>query len=237
LLISVDAKALEWNVAVYLSQDPVGMQEILDGVDIHAVNQERFGLPKRVYAKIFIFRQIFGGSAWAYANDPDYMGVSDSVDFWQKVIDQAYEKYSGLFVRWHGELWENVPKNGGIYESISGRVYKYQLYKNQWTGAMEWPRTQILNYPVQGLAADIVMLARISLYNRMKAKGYKSLLINTIHDSILLDCVEDEWYNICIELQNVFKDLPKNFEKMFGVPYNLPLRCEITLENGEEFKA
>jgi DNA polymerase I len=236
LLISVDAKALEWNVAVFLSQDPIGLQEIRDGVDAHSNNQKEFQLPSRLIAKKFLFRQIFGGSAYAYANDPDFIPTSDDIDFWQAVIDRAYKKYSGLFIDWHGKLWEEVPKNGGIYESISGRFYRYQLYENKWNGAMEWPRTQILNYPVQGLAADIVMLARISLWNRMRRKGYKSLLINTIHDSIQVDCLPEEWYNICMELQNVFDDLPKNFERMFGVEYNLPLRCEITLEDGTEWR-
>jgi DNA polymerase-1 len=235
LLISVDAKALEWNVAVYLSQDPVGLQEIRDGVDAHNVNQSEFGLPDRLIAKRYLFRQIFGGSAWSYANDPDFMLVSDDMDFWQSVIDRSYKKYSRLFIGWHDELIANLGKTDGIYESLSGRYYKFERHTNR-DGGLEWPKTQVFNYPVQGLAADIIMLARISLRNRMRAKGYKSLLINTIHDSIQVDAIPEEWYNICMELKSVFEDLPKNFERMFGVEYNLPLRCEITLEDGTEWQ-
>ena len=56
MLLKVDAKALEWRVAVELSGDKVGLQEILDGVDSHADNQQRFGLPSRLIAKTYLFR-------------------------------------------------------------------------------------------------------------------------------------------------------------------------------------
>lgn len=56
MLVKVDAKALEWRVAVELSGDKVGLQEILDGVDNHADNQKRFGLPSRLIAKTYLFR-------------------------------------------------------------------------------------------------------------------------------------------------------------------------------------
>ena len=67
MLLKVDAKALEWRVAVELSGDKVGLQEILDGVDNHADNQQRFGLPSRIIAKTYLFRLIYGGSAFSYA--------------------------------------------------------------------------------------------------------------------------------------------------------------------------
>jgi len=51
-----DATALEIRVAGYLSQDPVLIDELVRGVDIHSDNQERFGLPDRLTAKVFVFR-------------------------------------------------------------------------------------------------------------------------------------------------------------------------------------
>lgn len=74
------------------------------------------------------------------------------------------------------------------------------------------------------------MLARIALYEKFVEKHYKSLLVNTIHDSIEVDATPDEWYNISMDMKDVFANLPSNFEKQFGVPYNLPLRCEIKLD-------
>lgn len=56
MIINCDVKSLEIVVAAWLSQDPVLIQELNDGVDIHGRNQEAFGLPERVIAKILVFR-------------------------------------------------------------------------------------------------------------------------------------------------------------------------------------
>jgi len=58
MLVNVDASSLEVNCAAFLSQDPVLMDEILNGLDIHSRNQEAFGLPTRLIAKVLVFRLI-----------------------------------------------------------------------------------------------------------------------------------------------------------------------------------
>ena len=97
MLIQVDAKALEWAVCVYLAQDKVGMEELTyQNYDMHSENMKLFGFPIRHIAKIFVFRLIYGGSAFSYAHDPDFMDVSSNPKFWQDAIDTFYEKYSGV---------------------------------------------------------------------------------------------------------------------------------------------
>lgn len=58
LLVKCDAKQLqlEWRVAVALSEDKVGIQEILNKEDIHGNNQKAFVLPSRLIAKKYLFR-------------------------------------------------------------------------------------------------------------------------------------------------------------------------------------
>ena len=56
MLISCDAKQLEWRCILELSKDAVGIKEVLEGQDTHALNQEAFKLPSRLIAKIFLFR-------------------------------------------------------------------------------------------------------------------------------------------------------------------------------------
>ncbi len=45
---------------------------------MHNFNQQKFNLPDRRIAKIFLFRLIYGGTEWSYAKDPDYNWISDS---------------------------------------------------------------------------------------------------------------------------------------------------------------
>ena len=219
MILTCDVKGLEWVSGTYLSKDKVAYEEIWNGDDQHSDNQKRFGLPSRLIAKVFVFRLIYGGSAYSYANDPDFTEVSTSQTYWQEVIDAFYDKYQG-WREWHRQLVIDVGKSG-MYYSTTGRSYKFDLNERG-----ELPRTKILNYPVQGFGADLVSLARVSLFRRMKNKNYKSLLINTVHDSIDIDCPSSEIDLIKEEVIKVFKDLPKNFQKIYGKLFDLPLTVE-----------
>lgn len=227
MLLQADAKQLEWVGATFFSQDPVALEEIWNEVDQHADNQARFNLPSRLIAKTFVFRLIYGGSAYSYANDPNFKDIGNE-DFWQGIIDQFYTKYKALY-KWHTDI-VNIVKRDRKLVMPTGRIYNYEPDYSY--GKERWPRTKILNYPVQGLGADLMAIARVSLRNRLKDKqGIK--LVNTIHDSIILDF--DDKQNDPMELVKIvdtcFNDVPKNFEKLFGTPFNLPMRVECELGN------
>jgi len=223
MLLQADAKALEWVCASYLSQDKVAYDEIWNNVDQHTDNQNRFGLPSRLIAKTFVFRLIYGGSAYSYANDTNFTDVSNSESFWQNVIDEFYSKYTGLG-EWHKKIVATAMKDRKI-TMPTGRVYNYEPEVKY--GKVKWPRTKILNYPVQGLGADLMAIARVSLSNRLKdMKNVK--LINTVHDSIIIDFDSKVCDNISIVkiVDQCFTDIPANFKKLFGVEFNLPMRVE-----------
>jgi len=223
MLLQADAKALEWVCASYLSQDKIAYDEIWNNVDQHTDNQNRFGLPSRLIAKTFVFRLIYGGSAYSYANDTNFTDVSNSESFWQNVIDEFYTKYKGLG-QWHKEIVATAMRDRKI-TMPTGRVYNYEPEVKY--GKVKWPRTKILNYPVQGLGADLMAIARVSLSNRLKGME-KIKLINTVHDSIIVDFDSKVCDNISIVkiVDQCFTDIPLNFKKLFGVEFNLPMRVE-----------
>lgn len=226
MIINCDAKQLEWVCAAFLSQDEVAIKEIWDGVDVHETNRAAFDLPTRTIAKIFLFRLIYGGSAYSYAHDPDFTEVSTSQAYWEEVIRRTYAKYTGLG-KWHTSLIREVTDRGMLIMP-TGRRYIFPAQD------AESFRTQILNYPVQGLGADLVSIARVSLSRRMKILGLKSLLISTVHDSIVVDALQDEAKMVCQLMFDVFDDIPKNFERLFKTKFNLPMRCEISIGNNWE---
>ena len=214
---------------MFLSQDKTGMQEILDGVDFHSHNQKLYKFPEgkegRDLAKTFIFRAIYKGPAYAYANDPRFMGVSKSEKFWQGVIDATYEKYSGL-ARWHGEIIRTVNDVGELGIQ-TGRVYKFQR-----TAKGDYPERDIVNHPVQGLGAEFMAIARVTAYRRLPKFQHrdKVLLVNTVHDSIVVDADvregSKELSDVCCFLEDCFSDVPRNFERLYGVKVNVPLAGE-----------
>jgi len=56
MICNSDAKGLETYCGAYLSHDRIMMEELRSGVDMHGANQEAFGLPSRLIAKVLIFR-------------------------------------------------------------------------------------------------------------------------------------------------------------------------------------
>jgi DNA polymerase I-like protein with 3'-5' exonuclease and polymerase domains len=181
-IIEADARQLEWVCVANLANDKVALDEIIKGEDQHEHNRGEFGLPDRLTAKIFVFRLIYGGSAYSFASDPDFNHISRKESFWQDVIDKFYAKYKGI-ARWHRELVNKVVKSGGRYTSPLGRKYSFDLQQGR-----NVPRTKILNYPVQGFAADIMAIVRKNIYQSLSKQDLLSEIkfIGTVHDSVLL---------------------------------------------------
>lgn len=221
MIVQADAKSLEIYTAAYLSQDKTMMQELSDGLDMHGLNQEAFNLPSRLISKILNFRILYGGSGYSFAHDPDFSSVSTSEKYWDRKIEAFYAKYKGLEA-WHTKLIQEVSLTGTLVMP-TGRVYTYERNKRG-----EWPVTTIKNWPVQGCGADIMAIVRVSFNRRFSAAGIKGLQVNTVHDSIVCDIEESELERVAGMFHSVFDDLPANFEKMFKVKFNLPLRCEVS---------
>jgi DNA polymerase-1 len=222
MLLQADASALEIRVAAYLSQDPILVQEIIDGVDLHTDNQIKFGLPSRLIAKILNFRILYGGNEYSFANDPDFTSISKSKVYWKEVVDAYYDKYRGIG-NWHTKIIREVIETNKLV-APTGREYYFEKYGGQYKD------TQIKNYAVQGTGADIMALARVSAHNRLKRLGYgdNCLIVNTVHDSIILDYDDKvcDTQRLVDMFHSVFIDLPLNFEKMFNTPFNVPMAAE-----------
>ena len=49
-----------------------------------------------------------------------------------------------------------------------------------------------INAPLQGSAADIIKLAMINVYKRLRIEGFRSRMVLQVHDELVLDAVEEE---------------------------------------------
>jgi DNA polymerase I-like protein with 3'-5' exonuclease and polymerase domains len=72
-------------------------------------------------------------------------------------------------------------------------------------------------------------IVRVDFFNRLKNLNLEAKIINTVHDSIVVDCPKKEVDTITNLFYNIYMDVPKNFQKLFGVEYNLPLTNEISV--------
>lgn len=72
--------------------------------------------------------------------------------------------------------------------------------------------------PVQGTAADIIKIAMVKVYNRMKKEGLKSQLVLQVHDELLIEAYRDEE-------EKVAKILEEEMEN--AVSLSVPLIAEV----------
>lgn len=223
MLLNVDVKGLEVVVAGELSRDSVLMQEIWDKVDFHQDNQTKFGLPSRVIAKRFIFKLLYGATAYGFYVDPDFLEVGFNQKQWQDVIDRFYAKYRGI-AKWHLEIIEEVKRNRRL-EIPSGRYFPYepQIFR----GEVKWPLTTIKNYPIQGLGADLVMLARLEAKRLLDLAGIVYKLVCTIHDSIVVDTPKENLDVVAKILLQSVEAVPNLCKKVWDYDFKLPLTAEV----------
>lgn len=144
MIANLDAAQLEWRVVAHNSGDKVAIQEILDGADFHSDNQAKFKLPSRLIAKVFLFRAIFKGSAYAYSVDNDFKHLGGQ-KFWQNIIDRFYEKYTGIY-QYHASLIREATSTGQVI-SNSGRIYRFEPRMKR--GLLTYPENDIVNFPVK----------------------------------------------------------------------------------------
>lgn len=224
-IIEADASGLEVVGAAVLSEDKMLCSELRDGKDIHEDNREKFGLPTTLVAKVLKFRILYGANEFSFARDPDFADVSTKPEFWKEVIEKYYDKYNGI-KKWHDKLMFDVSRSGE-YRSPTGRIYEFTPVQKY--GKLGLPRTAILNYPVQGFGADLMSIARVSAAKRLQQnfKGEDYKLINTVHDSILVDTRSELVYDVCECLDKVFRDIPENYRRYFNQPFPVPMTSKI----------
>lgn len=225
MIVNMDVKSLEVCVAADLANDPVMIKEIVERQDMHKNNQDAFGLPSRLIAKIFIFRLLFGGSAYSYASDPDFRDVSTSEKYWQEVIDAFYKKYSGIAL-WHKKIVNEVQTTGRLVSPINGRYFPFEP-ERRFNGELKWPITQIKNYLVQSTGADLVMLTRLQASKLLRESGLDVKLISTVHDSVVASCKPDDVNEVGRILLKSVTDIPTMVEKVWKYKLKVPMTAEI----------
>jgi len=151
------------------------------------------------------------------------MHVSSSQSFWDGMNEKFYSKYHGLDKK-HKE-WMQVVASGKPIEGPLGRSWQLDMGRDRY-GNLKLPLNQLVNLPVQGTGADIMTIARISAYKRVKKAGIPCDFISTVHDSIVVDTHMEYLSPIRDIFDLVFADIPKNIKAVFGYDWKVPMACE-----------
>lgn len=213
-IMEADFAQLEFRVAAFLSQDPVAIQEVIDGFDVHSYTAKVIsdaGQPTtRQGAKAHTFAPLYG--ATGYGRTPA------EAAYYTHFMD----KYQGV-AQWHGVLAKQA-LNHGFIKIPSNREFAFPDVKRKRDGTVTH-FTAIKNYPVQAFAtADIVPLALIEIYKRLIPLN--SCVVNSVHDSIVIDVHPDEIEKVTTVISDVQSQLVDLINKKWNIDFNVPLALE-----------
>ena len=211
-ILEIDFAQLEFRTAVYLAQDKQGMEDIKNKIDVHQYTADIIGV-SRQDAKAHTFKPLYGGVT----------GTEDEKRYYTKFL----EKYKDIKV-WHEKLQTEAIRFKQI-KLPTGREYAFPYAeRTPWGGSTYG--TQIKNYPVQGFAtADIVPIACINIYKLMQKHKVKSLLVNTVHDSIVADVYPGEEDVMSKIFKQGTADVIPALKQYYNIDFNVPLDTELKI--------
>jgi len=213
-VMEADFAQLEFRAAAYLSQDEVAIEEVSTGFDVHSYTSEvitNAGQPtSRQDAKAHTFAPLYGATG--------YGRTKAEAEYYTHFTD----KYKGV-AAWHSRLAKEALNTQKI-TTPSGREFSFPDVVRKSTGRVSH-FTQIKNYPVQSFAtADIVPIALLHIDELLKDK--KSCIVNTVHDSIVIDVHPDEEEQVINVIDETNNVLPQLIAARWGVDFNVPLLLE-----------
>jgi DNA polymerase I-like protein with 3'-5' exonuclease and polymerase domains len=216
-IMEADFAQLEFRTAAFLAQDQTAMQEISTGFDVHSYTAKVIsdaGEPTtRQEAKAHTFAPLFGASGY---------GRSKAVAAY---YEHFTEKYKGV-AKWHKQLGNEAVRLMKI-TNVSGRQYAFPDVTRRSNGSVTH-FTMIKNYPVQGFATgDVVPVVLIEIEKNLKSMH--SCVVNSVHDSVVIDVHPDETDQVVQVIKDMNKGLNKLVEQAYDVTMNVPLLLEAGL--------
>lgn len=219
VFIDADYSQIELRVLAHLSKDSVMIDSFKNDLDIHyKTASEVFGVPinevtdnQRRSAKAVNFGIVYGIS--------DY-GLSKDLNITRNEARQYIDGYLNTYpsIKNYMEQIVNKAKKDGFVTTILDRKRYIPEINSKNFNIRSFGERIALNTPIQGSAADIIKLAMIKVYERLKIEKVNAKLILQIHDELIVECEESE-------KETVKKILKNSMENVYKL--DLPLKVDV----------
>ncbi len=193
VLIDADYSQIELRLLAHFSGCKELISAYCEGKDIHATTASQvFDVPlenvtseMRRDAKAVNFGIIYGISAFGLSND-----LNISTKKAQEYINRYFETYSDV-KEYMNQNVENAKKDGYICTLLGRRRIINEL-KSANFNVRSFGERAAMNMPLQGSSADIIKIAMINVFKKLKADGFKAKLVLQVHDELIIDCPKGE---------------------------------------------
>ncbi len=202
VLVDADYSQIELRILAHMADDGAMQEAFASGEDFHTVTASQvFHIPPervtpqlRSAAKAVNFGIVYGISAWSLADD---IHVSNQEA--QQYIDAYLERYHG--VKDYMERTRREAEEQGYVTTLYGRRRWLPELKSSSFQVRAFGQRAAMNAPIQGTAADVIKLAMVRVYRRLKAEGMQTRLILQVHDELILEAPRDELERACVLLR------------------------------------
>ncbi|HTO38477.1 MAG TPA: DNA polymerase I [Brumimicrobium sp.] len=193
LLMAADYSQIELRIMAAFSQDKNMMEAFNNNLDIHTataakvydINIEDVSKTQRSNAKAVNFGIIYGQSAFGLAQN---LGISRKEA--KEIIDSYFAQYPTIKA-YMSEVKEEAKEKGYVETIMQRRRYLPDINSNN-AIVRGFAERNAINAPIQGSAADIIKVAMINIYKRMKKENLQSRMLLQVHDELVFDVLKSE---------------------------------------------
>lgn len=193
LLADADYSQIELRVLASLSGDKAMIKTFCEGGDIHTETAASvLGLPpewitpeQRRSAKAVNFGIVYGIGAFSLAKD-----INVSVGEAKRYIEDYLTHYSGV-KEYMDKVTKSAEKDGWAVTMFGRKRFIPEILSTNKTVKALGKRIA-MNTPIQGTAADIIKIAMVRVYRRLKAELPEARLILQVHDELIVEAPEDK---------------------------------------------
>lgn len=192
-MISADYNQIELRLIANFSGDETMIADYLSGKDIHTataskifnVAHDEVTKNMRRVAKSVNFGIIYGIGAF---------GLSQNINSTVKEANEFIKRYLEIYprVKEYGEECIKSARENGYSSTIFGRIRHLNDINSGNHVVRSFAERVAKNMPLQGSASDIIKIAMIKVYNKIKNNNLKSKLVLQIHDELVVDCFPGE---------------------------------------------
>lgn len=192
-LIDADYSQIELRVLAHIADDETMKKAFKDGEDIHTQTAANvFGVDvkdvtsqMRSRAKAVNFGIVYGIGAFSLARD-----IGTSRKEAQEYIDEYLKHYCNV-AEYMEKTIEDAKNNGYIRTLLGRRRYMPELSSGS-HNVRAFGERVAMNAPIQGSAADIIKIAMVNVWRRLKTEGLRTKLVLQVHDELIVEAPVEE---------------------------------------------
>ena len=173
---------------------------------------------KRRVAKVVNFLTGYGGGALGLQNVLAAQQIYLTLDECEEIVESFFRNYPSL--RDHIAYYKNFVQENALAVSLTGRVRLFPEVLSADRQIQSKALRSGYNHLIQTTASDIMLACLMAIEMAMESEQLESMLVSTVHDSLVIDAKRDELdvlHEIC---GDVFANIPDVMKLVYGEDYD-----------------